>query len=1074
MEKRQFLEWLEAGAFQEIFQDLGWNAPTQAYPVTLTVPSTEHAFDFREVAQLGVRVFVCETDQLPLAAERSILDARLRKMSEATYIAVFVERKSALHHLWMVPVKNVDKRTLVTVEYTTPEQADFLYAKLADFTFAIGDVPNVLDVIDSVNRAFALNATKVTKTFYKEFQKKHKVFEKGIQKIAEDYDREWYASVMLNRLMFCYFIQKKGFLDLDKHYLRNKLNETQKERGKGKFYGSFYRDFLRVLFVDGLNARQQTDEFKKRFGRIPYLNGGMFEKHILEDRYPEIDIPDEVFEELFAFFDDWNWHLDTSLTASGKDINPDVLGYIFEQYINDRAQMGAYYTKEDITEYIARNTILPWLFNETAKASPAAFKPNGEVWTFLRESGERFIFAAMRKGLELPLPPEIEQGVDTTKPELRKRRAEWNKPAHETHALPTEIWRETVARRLRAQELRDKIATGEITEINDFITYNLDIREFAEQLLSKTQDHLLVKHFYDALCRVTILDPTCGSGAFLFAALNILEPLYEICLTRMQEDWPDKFKGEMESLRVKYRGNLKYCIYKNIILRNLYGVDIMREATEIARLRLFLKMVAVVDVDEMADNLGLDPLPDIDFNIRCGNTLVGFVNPEDVKKAILPPDELALDTEAFDNVQAKAADVSDMYERFKLHQQTDEGSIDYYKTKKELKSRLSLLNSELDRAMAHRQYGISTSTLSGEANFKAWKQKAQPFHWYSEFYGIVIDKGGFDVIIGNPPYVEYKKIKNYKVLGYKTVACGNLYAYVIERAESLISKGGCRSMIIPHSAICTDRMAPLFNIFVSQKGWFSTYDIRPAKLFDGVDQRLLIYILGSNEIYSTSYKRWKEEARENLFSTINYTHGILADYTSLGKFENEIEQSIYQKVCRFPALGTYLSNTGNVLYYHNAPRYFIRFTDTPPYFYSDKQGESISVQVKNIKLDRCLSTIAAAYNSSLFYWWFVGFSDCRHLLLREIESFHIPDVTIPADIVNKLFADYQKNVKRKETFYKATGRVVYDEFYPKLSKPILDELDALLAQYYGFTEEELDFIINYDIKYRMGDELNNE
>ena len=68
--------------------------------------------------------------------------------------------------------------------------------------------------------------------------------------------------------------------------------------------------------------------------------------------------------------------------------------------------------------------------------------------------------------------------------------------------------------------------------------------------------------------------------------------------------------------------------------------------------------------------------------------------------------------------------------------------------------------------------------------------------------------------------------------------------------------------------------------------------------------------------------------------------------------------------------------------------------------------------------------------------------------------------------------DLKKNKYRKETFYKATGRVVYDEYYPKLSKPIIDEIDELLAKHYGFTEEELDFIINYDIKYRMGDELN--
>jgi type II restriction/modification system DNA methylase subunit YeeA len=145
--------------------------------------------------------------------------------------------------------------------------------------------------------------------------------------------------------------------------------------------------------------------------------------------------------------------------------------------------------------------------------------------------------------------------------------------------------------------------------------------------------HRFVGNFYHALQSISILDPTCGSGAFLFAAMNILEPLYEVSISRMQEfneQNPNLFKDELGEIAHKYRSNIQYFIYKSIILRNLYGVDIMVEATEIAKLRLFLKMVAVVEVDKHADNLGLDPLPDVDFNIRCGNTLVGYANEEEL------------------------------------------------------------------------------------------------------------------------------------------------------------------------------------------------------------------------------------------------------------------------------------------------------------------------------------------------------------------------------------------------------------------------------------------------------------
>jgi hypothetical protein len=73
-----------------------------------------------------------------------------------------------------------------------------------------------------------------------------------------------------------------------------------------------------------------------------------------------------------------------------------------------------------------------------------------------------------------------------------------------------------------------------------------------------------------------------------------------------------------------------------------------------------------------------------------------------------------------------------------------------------------------------------------------------------------------------------------------------------------------------------------------------------------------------------------------------------------------------------------------------------------------------------------------------------------------------------SDLSHKLMTDLKKNKERKEAQYQATGAVAYDEFYPKYSKPIIDAIDRELGAHYGLSEEELDFIINYDIKYRMG------
>ena len=114
------------------------------------------------------------------------------------------------------------------------------------------------------------------------------------------------------------------------------------------------------------------------------------------------------------------------------------------------------------------------------------------------------------------------------------------------YGLPTETWRELVARRQRCEELRAKLNAGEVHSINDLITYNLDICQFAEDVIADCEGPELLRAFYRSIAGhmpeksnekhesgVSVLDPACGSGAFLFAALNILEPLYEACLDRM-------------------------------------------------------------------------------------------------------------------------------------------------------------------------------------------------------------------------------------------------------------------------------------------------------------------------------------------------------------------------------------------------------------------------------------------------------------------------------------------------------------------------------------------------------------
>lgn len=1090
MKRRDFDSLIDRGAFRELFVEIGWNNPDNPQPLYIAID--EQDYDFLPVAdKQGFHVYSCQLDVLPTASECKKIDNKLRNYGY-DYICIFVQTDTA-HHLWLTPVKNNEKRELVKTEYMGGAQADFLFSKIDDLTFELTEHVLISDVKSRVQGSFHLNSEKVTKDFYAQFRKEHSAFRKYIVGLDDDKSRDWYASVMLNRLMFCYFIQKKGFLDLNANYLGDKLRWVRQQQGEDKFFGTFYKGFLCALFHDGLNSPRHTADFERKYGRIPYLNGGMFDEHQLEREHEGIDIADEAFVNLFNFFDRWNWHLDTRLTSSGKDINPDVLGYIFEQYINDRAAMGAYYTKEDITEYIGKNCIIPFLMDKTATATKEvakAFEPDGFVWRMLRESGNKYIYDAVKKGhstdWQKQIPAYISQGIDTAAGNLLERRGRWNEKTFEDFALPTEIWRETVERLQRCDSLLLKIQGGEIHSINDFITYNLDIRQFTEDVIRQTTDHRFVAHFYHALQNVTILDPTCGSGAFLFAALNILEPLYEACLDRMEEFHAGNnalFVPELEEINAKYSSNRQYFIYKSIILRNLYGVDIMVEATEIAKLRLFLKMVAVVDVDKRKDNLGLDPLPDIDFNIKCGNTLVGYATEKELDDALAYGDMFAKD-EFKEKISTEMQVVATAYSCFRSEQlkvYDDNASI---KTTKEmLKGRLTTLNDLLNQHMHQ-------SVASG-SDYDQWLRNTQPFHWLAEFYQIIHGNGGFDVIIGNPPYVEHSSNSfNYRLAHLVSAECGNLYGNCIERGLTIGSNDGKFSFIIPVAITCSKRMDKVIAMLKteSQSLLFANFDDRPGKLFEMIEHlRATIFIASRSKnqertkIFATKYNRWYTEHRGLLFKNLCYAQvDELVDSFIIPKFSYSVECTINEKLlgCKSTISSTYASMGNRKVYYRAAGGgYFLLIKNQKSITYIDGNLEDVKAE-KSITIDSVYSNtaIGALLSSSLFYWNYIGYTDCRNLTKSFIDNFNFVE-SIGNDVLliesgDKLFENYEVTKCTKNTTYRSTGRnVIYDEYYPKLSKLFIDEIDKVLAKHYGFTEEELDFIINYDIKYRMGDEL---
>ena len=1071
---RETRQYLKESEFEDLFiEELGWDRHTQT--LNTTVDETEYTIT-AIAEKRGMVIFHCSaTDEghIPERKTREKIQRQVAKSSHENLIVYTNAEKTT--QIWQWAGREHGKPiTRREYRYDHRQSGELLIQKLRAIAFTFEEEEDLLlpDVTGRVGAAFY--AERVTKKFYDRFKKEHDAFLKFLKGIPDEEMQKWYASVMLNRLMFIYFIQKKGFLDNDPNYLRTKLAQSQ-EQGTNQYY----KEFLCPLFFEGFAKpdAERSRDVKRLLGKIPYLNGGIFQKHQLETLHGEnIEIPDKAFEQLFRFFEQYEWHLDDRPLRNDNEINPDVLGYIFEKYINQK-QMGAYYTKEDITEYISKNTIIPFLFDAARKSCKIAFEGEASVWQLLQDDPNRYIYDAVKKGVELELPPDIAAGID----DVSRRDDCWNTLAPDEYALPTEIWREVVARRQRYETIHAKLANGEVCDINDLITYNLNIRQFAQDVIENCEGPELLRAFWKAITEVTILDPTCGSGAFLFAALNILEPLYEACLDRMQvfldevgvisESRPARRYSDFREIleRIAQHPNREYFILKSIIINNLYGVDIMDEAIEICKLRLFLKMVA-----QLEGVRRIEPLPDIDFNIQAGNTLVGYATYDAVEK----PETGRFDFEnAMERIREKAEDVKILSQEFRRQQTTLGGAVTPA-DKQALQDRLQELEDELNLYLAE-EYGVDPNKQS---DYEKWLNSHKPFHWFIAFYGI-LEAGGFDVIIGNPPYVEYNVVKRtYTVQTPELMTGGNLHSMITYRIFTLNHDNSYLSLIVPLALPSTDRMMDIRKTLTNYASiWISNYAIRPGKLFTGAEQRLSIFIASRHQkrkIFTTKYLKWNSEERDYLFNYLQYhewsQRKTLRDVWP--KFDITTSEIILSKVTKqVVSIAACLGSTTSCrLYYKNTGiGYYIVVTQQPPICYINGERTSSSRETTlALKNQRVFPVVHCILNSSLFFLVYQQLSNCRDFNPSDIHRFCLPESLLSEQALRDLSEKLQRSLESNSWFQtrqqRQTGEVRIQSFTPSFSKPIIDEIDRVLAEHYGFTDEELDFIINYDIKYRMG------
>lgn len=708
---------------------------------------------------------------------------------------------------------------------------------------------------------------KLISSFYKVYKELHKKLENEI----ESDKREYISARILDRIIVFLFINKNLTNDLEREYIEKSIINSNN------------------VYMKILSFYKNPECFIKERKNIVLSITKLFKTNNLE-HYQEIDekVIDNIIKKMNKFEWSFNENLDNAVT-------PDILGKVFEKYINQK-ETGAYYTEIDTIKYINRNAIL---------------------YAFLNKS-----------------------------------------------------------------DIKDLFKNERIDEIDSktLIKKNRNILDEFQNKINKINSVCLLKKIKESLKDFNVIDISVGTGAFILDAIDNINYIYEVINLRLEQLENIKFEDDLERLI-------------SIIENNVYGVDIMEDAVEMAKFRIYLKVISMC----VQNNIDIDK--EIKLNIKVGNALIGDI------------------------------------------------SIDESKKIKSLE--------EID-------------------NLEGYSKR---FNWYLEFENVVT-KGGFDCIIGNPPYIEYKKVINeYRVINYKTIKAGNIYGFMIERAINLLSSNGVIGYIVPISLVSTVRMGYIREFLEENCDilFYSNFGDRPGTLFNGVHQKLTILIAkkrllhkNGTEIYTSQYYHWYKDERENLFHNIEYIKNYYRHDKFYYKIGNEIQRNIIEKVN---------SNTHPIIDMTSKDRKLkdsifltTRLTFWVKSFIQNKSSKEFKEYFFKDK-NKAL-VFNAVLNSNLYYFWWETISDCWHLTNKELELFYFDYSKLDdrdkerleylSEKLEKSLEDNKKFIGSKQTDY---------EYKHKFSKNIIDEIDYILARHYGFNDKEYKYIIDYNLAYRMNDEL---
>jgi hypothetical protein len=626
---------------------------------------------------------------------------------------------------------------------TAAKRLLMLAAKRDNQEISIKDIIDTFSV-ESLNKEFF----KTYKEHYERFWRFIANSENGYREILLDKTKEKpeqqekpirdFAKKLLGRIVFLHFLQKKGWMGCD-------AKNTKWENGEKQFMQMLFSDFsdkahfhskcLTKLFFNTLNTRRSNDIFeiagltgKLNGSRVPYLNGGLFDTDKPE-AVLSIDFPEKYFAELLDFFEQYNFTIDENSPDDHEvGIDPEMLGHIFENLLEENREKGAFYTPKEVVQYMCKESLIQYLNN--------SFDESVNVSLFIR---------------------------------------------------------------------------------NHIVSEKLAVKDNAV-LLNELLDN------------IKVCDPAIGSGAF---PIGILQEIFEA----KKFIYPYlKTNKEFNPAQVK----------KDIIQKSIYGVDLEKGAVDIAQLRFWLALV----VDEENPH----PLPNLDYKIMQGNSLLESFEGIDLSKVansdikIIEPER-----DLFGNIVqsqlkmtfTQSGLVKELKELIKKH-----FNIENAIEKKDIRQRidelvnqhiaynLELRESQLKRLISeagnpellsktgqkkHQAYldELKDFERKREELLKIQNSNERPYFLWHLFFLDVFEKGGFDVIIGNPPYIQLQKMgKDADILqgsGFETFErTGDIYCLFYEKGFDLLKNDrGILSYITSNSWMKTKYGEALRKYFIN-------------------------------------------------------------------------------------------------------------------------------------------------------------------------------------------------------------------------------------------------------------------